>query len=267
MEAAGTALVTGASRGLGRAIAVDLAARGFDVVATMRDPADGIELEAAAAGRSGTLRVAGLDVTDPDGFDMPDRLRLLVNNAGIDGSYVPVEHASLAEWRSLFETNVFGLIAVTRAAIPALRASGGGVVCNITSSSILAPMPLYAGYRATKAAVSAIGESLRAELAPFGIRVLEILPGPIDTDMLAASDRTPEAADLPGYADLAAYALAGRRSVAHLTAPPAQAAAAVVDAVLDDQSPLRVGCDELSVGLLAGWRSQPDEDWMRALLP
>lgn len=266
MDAAGTALVTGASRGLGRAIAVELAMRGFDVVATMRDPNAGVALPAAITG-SGTLRVATLDVTDPDGFDIPDGLRVLVNNAGIDGSYLPVEHASLAEWRSLFETNVFGLVAVTRAAIPALRATGGGVVCNVTSSSILAPVPLYAAYRATKAAVSAIGESLRAELAPFAIRVLEILPGPIDTDMLAASDRTPEGAALPGYGDLSAYLLAGRRSVADLITPAAQAASAVADAIVDDGSPLRVGCDELSVNLLAGWRSQPDEDWMRAMLP
>lgn len=267
MDAAGGALVTGASRGLGRAIAVALAMRGFDVVATMRDPDAGAALPAAVADGSGTLRVAALDVTDAEGFDVPDGLRVLVNNAGIDGSYLPVEHASLDEWRALFETNVFGLVAVTRAVIPSLRAAGGGVVCNITSSSILAPMPLYAAYRASKAAVSAIGETLRAEVARFGIRVLEILPGPIDTDMLAVSDRIPEAADLPGYAELSAFALAGRRSVADLTTPAAQAAAAVVDAILDDASPLRVGCDDLSVNLLAGWRSQPDEDWIRTLLP
>jgi NAD(P)-dependent dehydrogenase (short-subunit alcohol dehydrogenase family) len=266
MDAAGTALVTGASRGLGRAIAIELATRGFDVVATMRDPDAGRGLPEAVTGE-GTLRVAALDVTAVDRFEMPDRMRVLVNNAGIDGSYLPVEHASLEEWRSLFETNVFGLVAVTRAAIPALRTAGSGVVCNITSSSILVPMPLYGAYRATKAAVSAIGETLRSELAPFGIRVLEVLPGPIDTDMLAASDRTPEAADLPGYGELAAYALAGRRGVADMTAAASEAAAAVVNAIVDDASLMRVGCDELSVGLLAGWRAQTDEDWMRSLLP
>jgi NAD(P)-dependent dehydrogenase (short-subunit alcohol dehydrogenase family) len=192
MDAVGSAVVTGASRGIGRAIARELAARGFDVVATMRDPDAGVGLadEVAAAGPSaGSLCVERLDVTDPDGFAMPSALRVLVNNAGVEAPHPSFERTPMETWRAMFETNVFGLIDVTRRAIPALRANGGGVLCNITSSSLFAPVPFYAPYRASKAAVSVLGESLRTELGPFGIRVLEIMPGPIDTEMLEGSDR------------------------------------------------------------------------------
>lgn len=103
-----------------------------------------------------------MDVTDPSTIDVPDDLRILVNNAGIDAPYLPVEHTPLEVWRSVFETNVFGLVAVTQAAVAAMRPRRTGVVCNITSASIWFPMPLFSVYRASKAAVAAFGESLAA---------------------------------------------------------------------------------------------------------
>lgn len=267
MQAQGTALVTGASRGIGRAVALELARRGFDVVASMRSPDMGAGLADEVADAPGSLRVARLDVTDPEAIEIPEGLRVLVNNAGVEREYLPVEHAPMELWREMFETNVFGLLEVTRRAIPELRASGGGVLCNVTSSSILAPVPFYAAYRASKAAVGAIGESLRAELAPFAIRLLEIMPGPIDTDMLAGSARMPEAAEYEEYRTLAERSYEGRMGVADMTTRTDDAARAVADAVLDDDAPLRVGCDPLSVGMLEGWRAQSDEAWMRSMLP
>jgi NAD(P)-dependent dehydrogenase (short-subunit alcohol dehydrogenase family) len=267
MRAEGAAVVTGASRGIGRAVAVELARRGFDVTATMRRPDDGDGLAALVHGGSGSLRVQRLDVTDPQSFEMPTGLRVVVNNAGVEKPHPPFEATPMELWRGMFETNVFGLIEVTRRAIPALRASGGGVVCNVTSSSILAPVPFYAPYRSSKAAVSAIGESLRAELAPLGIRVLEIMPGPIDTDMLAGSDRPPEAIDFDGYREAAERYYEGRRAIEGQITSTADAANAIVDAVLDDDAPLRVGCDPLAVGMLEGWRASSDEAFMQAMLP
>src|SRR4029077_11679013 len=127
-------------------------------------------------------------------------LRVLVNNAGVEDDNLPVEVMPAEVWRKLFETNVFGLVEVTKQAIPLLRASGGGVICNVTSSSILAPVPFLAAYRSSKAAVSAIGESLMAEGAEWGIRVLEVMPGPIETDMLLASDKPAAAIEHQRYA-------------------------------------------------------------------
>jgi NAD(P)-dependent dehydrogenase (short-subunit alcohol dehydrogenase family) len=261
MKATGIAVVTGASRGIGRGAAIELAARGFDVVATMRDPTAGDDL--AALG----ITVARLDVNDPSTIDIPDGTTVLVNNAGTEGEYLPIEHASLDQWRRMFETNVFGLVEVTKRAIPRIRAAGGGVICNVGSSSILAPVPFYAAYRASKAAVSALGESLRAEVAGFGIRVVEIMPGPIDTDMLRHSDRMPEAHAFPEYAAMAERSLEGRKAVGPMITTTEDAARAIADAILDDESPLRVGCDPLSVGMLDAWRAQPDEAWMQSMLP
>jgi NAD(P)-dependent dehydrogenase (short-subunit alcohol dehydrogenase family) len=266
MEPNGGALVTGAGRGIGRAVAIELARRGFDVVATMRETSHGAGL-ADEAGAGAHITVERLDVNDESTMRMPAGLRVLVNNAGVESDNLPVEVMPADAWRTIYETNVFGLVAVTRHAIPALRDSGGGVICNVTSSSILAPVPFYAPYRSSKAAVSAIGESLRAELAPFGIRVLEIMPGPIDTDMLANSDRAPEAVEWPDYAAMAQRYYEGRRNIEGSVTSTGDAAHAIVSAILDDAAPLRVGCDPLASGMIEMWRGTSDEALMTAMLP
>jgi NAD(P)-dependent dehydrogenase (short-subunit alcohol dehydrogenase family) len=265
MRAEGTALVTGASRGIGRATALELAARGFDVVATMRDPAAGSGLAQDAAAKGGRLRVERLDVTDPSTIDIPQGLRVLVNNAGVERPHLPFESTPIQHWHEMFETNVFGLVEVTKLAVPQLR-ERGGVICNVTSSSILAPVPFYAIYRASKAAVSAISETLRSELAPFGIRIVEIMPGPIDTDMLANSEHEMDAVRDELYRPMAEHMMANRGSVRDMTTPAPDAARAIVDAILDDDGPLRYGCDPMSVGMLDAWRRSSDEDMMRGML-
>ena len=266
MEATGIALVTGASRGIGRAAALELARRGFEVVATMRNPAAGKALAAKAEEDRLRLRLERLDVGVPGTICIPDGLRVLVNNAGIEEDYLPVEETPMEQWRRIFETNVFGLVEVTRRAIPVLRAGGGGVICNVTSSSLLVPTPFYAAYRASKAAVSALGESLRAEMAPFGIRVVEVLPGPIDTDMLAHSDRPLEAAAYPPYSAMAERSYENRKAAAPFVTSAADAAKTIADVILADEGPLRCGCDAMSTQMLEMWRQAPDEDWMRSML-
>lgn len=265
MEVNGTALVTGASRGIGRAVAFELARRGFEVVATMRRPEMGASLAREAEAKGLRVRIERLDLDDASSFHPPTELRVLVNNAGIEEAYLPVEATPLEQWRRIFETNLFGLVEITRRAIPALRVHRG-LVCNVTSSSLIVPTPFYAAYRASKAAVSALGETLRIELAPFGIRILEVLPGPIDTDMLAGSDRPLEAAAYPEYAAMAERSYQNRKGAGALVTTPADAARSIVDAILDDETPLRIGCDPMSVQMLDAWRQTPDEQWMRSML-
>lgn len=245
MDSTGVALVTGASRGIGRAVALELAARGFEVVATMRDPSAGADLEGRVA------EVQRLDVTAPATMAVPGGLRVLVNNAGVDVENLPVEHTPAETWRALFETNVFGVAELTRRAIPAMRAAGGGVIVNVTSVSVLVPVPFFAAYRASKAALSALGESLRAEVARFGIRVLEVMPGPVATDMLAASAPVPEAVRFPDYAEAARAFAAARAGTDEAAVAPAEAARAIVDAVVDDAAADRVACDPLGAAILA----------------
>jgi NAD(P)-dependent dehydrogenase (short-subunit alcohol dehydrogenase family) len=265
MDAAGIALVTGASRGIGRAVALELARRGFEVVATMRRPEAGDSLQREAAREGLRIGVERLDLDDPDQFHPPAGLRVLVNNAGIEEAYLPVELTPAEQWRRIFQTNVFGLVQITQRAIPELRLHGG-VICNVTSSSLIVPTPFYAAYRASKAAVSALGETLRVELAPFGVRVLEVLPGPIDTDMLAGSDRPLEAASHPAYRAMAERSYENRKGAGALVTAPADAAKTIAEAILNDAAPLRVGCDPMSAQMLDAWRQTSDEDWMRSML-
>jgi len=266
MEPAGTAAVTGASRGIGRAVALELARRGFEVVATMRDLQAGVGLPEEAQALGGRLRVEALDVTRPDTIRLPDGLRVLVNNAGVEREHLPVEETPLELWRELFETNVFCLVEVTRRAIPLVREAGGGVICNMGSSSILAPVPFYAAYRASKAAVSALSETLRAELAPQGIRVVEIMPGPVDSDMLRHSQETMVTPAGESYRAAADHMNASKSMVATMTQPTADAAALIVDAILDDDGPMRSGCDPMGIGLIDAWRRATDEEMMRGML-
>ena len=266
MEATGTAVVTGAGRGIGRAVAIELARRGFEVVATMRDVADGKGLP-AEAGEGTNLRVDRLDVNDATTMNLPAGLRVLVNNAGVESENLPLEVMPADAWRTIFETNVFGLVEVTKHAIPLLRAAGGSVICNVTSSSMLAPVPFLGAYRSSKAAVSAIGESLQAEVAQFGIRVLEIMPGPIETDMLIASDKPSPAIEHELYRAQAERMWEGRQRIRGMYTSTSEAARRIADAILDDDAPLRAGCDDMSEGMLAAWRnSASDEAWMRPLL-
>jgi NAD(P)-dependent dehydrogenase (short-subunit alcohol dehydrogenase family) len=144
MTPTGTALVTGASRGIGRGVAQELARRGFDVVATMRNPDAAGDLT-----KDPRIAVARLDVDDPTTITIPPGLRVLVNNAAIEGENLSLEDTPMDDWRRQFETNVFGLVEVTRRALPALRANGGGVIVNLTSAGLLVPMPFFAVYRAS----------------------------------------------------------------------------------------------------------------------
>jgi NAD(P)-dependent dehydrogenase (short-subunit alcohol dehydrogenase family) len=258
MEPNGLAVVTGASRGIGRAVAVELAARGFETLATMRHPA-------AAAGLDG-IKVERLDVTEPASINLPAGLRVLVNNAGVESDNLPIEFMPADAWRTMFETNVFGLVEVTKRAVPLMRAAGGGVICNITSSSTLAPVPFMSTYRASKAAVTALGESLATEVAQFGIRVVEIMPGPIETDMLANSDKPAPAIAYDDYHELAERMWEGRQGVREAYTPAPEAARRIVDAICADDGPVRYGCDDLSEGMLAGWNATDNAQWMRGML-
>jgi NAD(P)-dependent dehydrogenase (short-subunit alcohol dehydrogenase family) len=190
----------------------------------------------------------------------------LVNNAGLERENLPLEVTPMETWRDIFDTNVFGLVEVTRRAIPLMREAGGGVLCNVTSSSILAPVPFYAPYRASKAAVSALSMSLRAELTPQHIRVVEIMPGPIDTDMLRHSQASRISTEHEPYRVMAETMNANKGNVATMICSCEDAANSIADAILDDDGPMRYGCDPMGIGLIEGWRNSSDEAFMGGML-
>jgi NAD(P)-dependent dehydrogenase (short-subunit alcohol dehydrogenase family) len=135
----------------------------------------------------------------------------------------------------------------------------------LTSSSIVTAMPFYAVYRASKAAVSALNDTLRVELAPFGIRVVEIMPGPVESDMLFDSERIAEAAQFEEYRAMAEGVYEARMQITDQYTPAPVAAAAIRAAILDDAGPMRYGCDPMSIGLIELWRSSSDEQLFAAV--
>ncbi|GGK52859.1 SDR family NAD(P)-dependent oxidoreductase [Salinarimonas ramus] len=167
-------LVTGASSGFGRAVAAFFLDRDWEVIATMRTPSgDGLPV-------SDRLRLLSLDVTDGNSIAAAvaaaGPLDALVNNAGV-GMLNVLEGAEINRARELFETNVLGTMAVTRAVMPAMRARRSGVIVNISSSVTLRPLPALSIYSASKAAVGAFTESFALEAAEFGVRARLVLPG------------------------------------------------------------------------------------------
>lgn len=169
-----TALITGSSSGYGLETARHFHAQGWNVIATMRTPREGILPE------SSRMRVLPLDVTCPESIaaamEMAGPFDVLVNNAGI-GVVGAFEATPMAHIRKVFETNTFGVMAMCQAAIPMLRARKSGVIINVTSSVTLAPMPLAAAYTASKQAIEGFTASLAHELAYFGVRAKLVEPG------------------------------------------------------------------------------------------
>ena len=177
-----TAVVTGASAGIGAATARRLAEEGFHVFVGARRT-DRIDALAAAIG--GTAHP--LDVTDPNSVDafcdaVGGTCHLLVNNAGGAKGLAPVAESDDEHWTWMYETNVLGLMRMTRGLLPALRASGDGHVINIGSIAGVASYPGGAGYTAVKHAVVAITETLRLELLGEPVRVTEVQPGLVETE-------------------------------------------------------------------------------------
>lgn len=169
-----TILITGCSSGYGLETARHFYARGWNVIATMRNPS------AAPFATSERLRVLALDVTDADSIalalDAAGPIDVLVNNAGI-GLFGALEHSPMRKIRDVYETNTLGTIAMTQAVIPQFRERGAGVIVNVTSSATLASFPLAAAYTGSKTAIQGFTQSLVHELEPLDISVKLVEPG------------------------------------------------------------------------------------------
>jgi NAD(P)-dependent dehydrogenase (short-subunit alcohol dehydrogenase family) len=187
-RAGGAVVVTGASTGIGRATALHLDSLGFEVFAGVRREPDGERLASEAAGE---LTPIILDVTDGDSIEAAARrvaeavhgagLRGLVNNAGV-AQPAPIEVIPIDALREQLEVNVVGQVAVTQAMLPELRRARGRIV-NLSSIGGLVASPALGAYSASKFAIEALSDSLRMELAAWGIHVSVIEPGSIRTEL------------------------------------------------------------------------------------
>jgi NAD(P)-dependent dehydrogenase (short-subunit alcohol dehydrogenase family) len=231
-----TVLITGCSSGYGLETARHFHERGWNVVATMRTPREDV------LPRSERLRVVALDVTKPDSItaalEASGPIDVLVNNAGI-GVVGAFEATPMATVRDVFETNTFGVMAMTQAVLPQLRARKSGVVVNVTSSVTLAPMPLAAVYTGSKVAIEGFTASLAFELEAFGVRVKLVEPGYCPTTRFTENGGARMEGLIPeAYAPFAQPIFAAFARPAAVTAP-SDVAAAVWRAANDTAGQLR----------------------------
>jgi len=253
--------VTGCSTGLGRALAERVLERGMCCVATARDPAS---LQALATAFPKTALALALDVTSEAQRDDAvaraeaafGRIDVLVNNAGY-GYLAPVEACEDDELRAMFETNFFGLAALTRRVLPGMRARRSGRIINITSIGGLIGSAASGYYCASKFAVEGLTEGLAVEVAPHGIKVSLVEPGPFRTDWAGRSLRVVKEAPFDAYADTFGARLAQiRDNSGRQAGDPVRAADAIIKLAESPDPPMhlllgRNGLDRVRAKLTA----------------
>jgi NAD(P)-dependent dehydrogenase (short-subunit alcohol dehydrogenase family) len=262
-------LITGTSTGIGFATALRLARAGHRVVATMRNLAKAGPLEAAAGAESLPVEIAELDVTDQASVDRAvgaalaahGAIDVLVNNAGIAGAG-PLEIVPEAEHRDMFEANYWGPVRMIQAVLPGMRERRRGCIANVTSIAGRVAVPNQIPYSASKHALAAASEALAHEVAAFGVRVVLIEPGVIQTPIFENS------AGRSHYDKTSPYAHIMRRNGKMYAAgfrdpgTPEMVADAILEAVAAEAPKLRhpVGAD--AEGMAAGRARMADEEWV-----
>ncbi len=255
-----TIFITGASSGIGKATAELFAGRGWNVVATMRNPSDGSNLES-----QDNVLVTRLDLLDADSIrsavdaalEKFGSIDVLLNNAGY-GAYGPLEATPIDVIRRQFDVNVFGLIETIQAALPGMRERRTGTIVNVSSVGGRVTYPLGTLYHGSKWAVEGLSEALHYELLPFGIRIKIVEPGGVRTDFSGRSfvfTHDPELADYQPLVQAATDAVAQAASDAQGSTPtgqqePEEVAEVIWGAVTDGSERLRYVSGEGAENLL-----------------
>jgi NAD(P)-dependent dehydrogenase (short-subunit alcohol dehydrogenase family) len=243
--------VTGCSTGFGRALAERVLRHGHRCVATARNPA---HIADVVRGHPETSLALALDVTDDkqrkDAVARAEEafggIDVLVNNAG-HGYSAAIEEGEEGEIRRMFETNFFALAATTRLVLPKMRSRGRGHIVNISSVGGLVGNPATGYYSATKFAVEGLSQALAKEVAPLGIRVTLIEPGPFRTDFQGRS-MTPVAKPINAYSQTAGARRAQlRESSGKQAGDPARAADAIIKVVESAEPPLHLVLGKIGV--------------------
>jgi NAD(P)-dependent dehydrogenase (short-subunit alcohol dehydrogenase family) len=262
-----TWLITGSSRGLGRAVAEAVLAGGNQLVATARRPEQLVDL----ADRYGErVRIVALDVTDraqadsavQQAVDVFGRLDVLVNNAGY-GNLAPIEEIAEDDFRAQIETNFFGVVNVTRAALPVLRAQRDGHFIQISSIGGRRASVGISAYQSAKFAVEGFSEALSNEVGPLGIRVTIVEPGGFRTDWAGSSMRIDQIRE-EYQATVGSFAQAFRKNADAARGDPAKVAQAVLRIASEKEPPLRLllGSDAVFLaGVVASTRMAEDAKW------
>jgi NAD(P)-dependent dehydrogenase (short-subunit alcohol dehydrogenase family) len=261
------AFITGANSGIGRAAAVDLAARGWTVYGSMRSLDKGAKLEAMANEAGVTVNPVVCDVSDTDSVNAAiaevtaasGGIDVLVNNAGIGGNGV-TEETPIDLYAEVMDVNLYGAIRCAQAVLPQMRERGDGCIINVSSIAGVIAAIAQSPYVASKWALEGLTEGLAQEVAPFGIRVALIEPGIVMTAIMAKNTDAPDATGAYGahYRRLFGFYEKGLQTPGR----PDEVAEVIYAAATDDPPRFRYTCgwggDELSSHRPA----ISDEDWI-----
>ncbi len=259
-----TILITGASSGIGKATAKHFHARGWNVVATMRNPQDGKELAALK-----NVLVTRLDVTDSasirdavsTALSKFGAIDALLNNAGY-GAYGPLELFDMDRIRRQYDTNVLGLYEVTKAVIPHMRARKSGTIVNISSIGGQITFPLGSLYHGTKFAVEGLSEALHYEMEAVGVRVKIVEPGLIETDFSGRSGDYVGDPSIEEYQKVMDAMVASMQNNALPPSPPELVAEVIWTAVTDGTGQLRYRAGEDAEYLLSNRKAADDDTYL-----
>ncbi len=262
-----TILITGASSGIGKAAAKHFQANGWNVVATMRSPEKETELN-----RLDRTLVTRLDVTDSASIKAAvaeavaafGRLDALVNNAGY-GAYGPLEAFPMDRVRRQFDTNVIGLLEVTKAVLPHFRRQKSGVIANISSIGGKMTFPLGTLYHGAKFAVEGLSEALHYELEPLGVKIKIVEPGAIATDFAGRSFDFVNDESLAEYQGVAQKLMAAFGGAMEHASPPSVVAEVIWSAVTDGSNTLRYTAGEDAKEYMANRKALDDETFIGGL--
>jgi NAD(P)-dependent dehydrogenase (short-subunit alcohol dehydrogenase family) len=263
-----TILITGVSSGIGKETAAHFLKQGWNVIATMRRPEDAGDL----ADHENAF-VTTLDVTDAisisdavtSGVKRFGQIDVLLNNAGY-GAYGPLEAFSMERIERVFDTNVIGLLAVTKKLIPHMRERGSGTIINVSSVGGEVAFPTGTLYHGTKFAVEGLSEALHYELAPLGIRLRIVQPGMVKTNFGGSGFDRAMDDDLPGYEETIAGTGRMFGTLADNPAEPEVIAQVIWNAANDSNDTLRYRAgSDAAVRLLDARKAQDDETFVAAL--
>ena len=262
-----TVLITGTSSGIGRSTALYFASKGWNVAATMRTPEKEKELSKVDG-----IKLFKLDVTDPvsiqsaieESISVFGGIDVVVNNAGYGGVGV-FEAASQEQIQRQFNTNVFGVMNVTRAILPYFRQKKSGTIINVTSVGGLITFPIYSVYHSTKWAVEGFAEALQYELRPFNIKIKNIEPGAIKTDFYDRSQDLFKREGLTDYDNYSKVAFENTQNAGVNAPGPDVVAKKIYKAALDRSFRLRYPAGPQAPALLFLRRLLP-LSWFRGIV-
>ena len=236
------AVITGTSSGIGFETALALAREGYHTYATMRDVTKSDKIKEIAKKESLKIDVLELDVDNEDSaktairqiLEQKQRIDVLVNNAGW-GLWGCVEDVSVDEFRAQFETNFFSIIRLIQEVTPTMRKQGSGTIVNVSSVAGRIGFPASPAYISSKFALEGLSESLRLEMAPFGVNVVIIEPGVIKTNFLNPMKMAKRSESGTAYRDITVKVTSGIKMMAEMGTHPKEVADTIVKAIKNEK--------------------------------